>query len=497
MGDGHWCGYPSEFLGMMNVMAFHIAGGVENLVTSRVKFIKNRSTLLSYRLRNNGFSYIGAPSDQKAVTDGTIENGNSEMSFMYAALADVTRDGLWQTMTNNCVMQSTTNKWGCGKRADTADATWNAFIFYDPTVAAISPSTLPNSKIFPLPGQVAFRGGWSQTTDVRGWLFSPLYQFGVHDSHYAGCLEVWRGDDMLICNEYTYAGVPCAWQNGYQTGTEVGTHSMCKSTLLFSPKGSSTPDRSGSQTQVKPAGSAAAYPISTQFDANGGSWLAGTVGNFVYNGGSPGAMTQATADYGLAYPPSTVTSCQRIVAYVNGADGAHGTFFVQDNFVTVPGTVDRIRALWGCRQKPFGMTNETVVTGSTAAGVLTYPNQPVVIRWGNSQATIQMVSTARVTLRLVGGGNGINGAPAGPSYESYFDCFNLDYYQNAQSGKTVALYARIQGCWRLECETTPAAAKGQMLFAITVGDIGSTAPTYTEAQVLGIMSPPGRVIIVP
>jgi hypothetical protein len=237
-------------------------------------------------------------------------------------------------------------------------------------------------------------------------------------------------------------------------------------------RANSTPDRSGSQTQVKPAGSDAAYPISKQFDAfkqfdalskqfdlPGGSWQAGTVGNFVYHGGSPGAKAQATADYGNAYPPSTVTSCQRIVAYVNGADGAHGTFFVQDNFVTVPGAVDRIRALWGMRRKPVGMTNEAVVTGSTAAGVLTYPNQPVVIRWGNSQATIQMVSPARATLRLVGGGNGISGAPAGPGYESYFDGANLDYYANAQSGKTVAQYARIQGCWRLECETTPAAAK--------------------------------------
>ena len=414
---------------------------------------------------------------------------------MYAALADVTRDGLWQTMANNCANGNTTNKWGCGTHSDTLDATWNAFIFYDPTVTPVALSTLPNSKIFPLPGQVAFRGGWSQTTDVRGWLFSPLYQCGVHDTHMAGCVEIWRGDDMLICNEYTYAGKPSAWQNGTLTG--VGIYSMCKSTLLFSPKGSSTPDRSGSQTDVKPAGSAAAYPISAKFDFSGGSWLAGTVSNFVYNGRSPGAMTQATADYGLAYPPATVTSCQRIVAYVNGADGAHGTFFVQDNFVTVPGAVDRIRALWGMRRKPVGMTNETVVTGSTAAGVMTYPNQPVVVRWQNSQATIQMVSPARATLRLVGGGNGIDGAPAGPGYESYFDGANLDYYANAQSGKTVAQYARIQGCWRLECETTPAAAKGQMLFAITVGDIGSTAPTYTEAQVLGIMSPHGRLVLVP
>jgi len=215
----------------------------------------------------------------------------------------------------------------------------------------------------------------------------------------------------------------------------------------------------------------------------------------VYNGGSPGAKAQATADCTLAYTRKQLRSYQRIVAYVNGVDGAHGTFFVQDKFVAAD--IDRIRAFWGCRRKPIGMTNETVVTGSTAAGVMTYPNQPVVIQWGNSQATIQMVSPAPVLLRLVGGGNGINGAPAGPGYESYYDGANLDYYQNAQSGKTVAQYARIQGCWRLECETTKTAANGQMLFAITVGDIGSTAPTYTDTQLLGILSPKGRVVLVP
>jgi hypothetical protein len=514
MGSGHWQGYPNEDVSfMMAFIAYHIATNQENLIASRFNHLANRMNYLAYRTANNGYTLLAAPSHHKAqavttqsgaTLDQSIQSPGTEAEYAlhYAVYADVLKSRLAQTAVNSCTTQNANFKWTNGKTSMTFGPTWLAFMFYNSVITPVAYSTLPQSRSFPLPGLVAFRGGWTQVNDVKGWFWCGIYNHRVHDTHYAGALEISRGDDQLICNQYTYAGQPSGWQINPYNATEVGNHSMCKSTVLFSPTGSATPDRSGSQGQTQDPASYAQFPLSTTFgigtEGTGTSWINGTIDSFVYGGSSPGAKSQATGTYsGAYYPNSVVTTVNRVVAYVNGANNTTGTFFVQDNFVLVSGAVHRIRALWGMRQKPIGMTSETIVAGVSAAGVMTYPNQKVVVQWRNSQATIQMVSPTPTVLRLVGGGNGINGAPAGPGYESYFDGANLDYYNNAQSGKNNQQYKRIQGCWRLECETTPAAAKGQMLFAITVGDIGSTAPTYTEAQVLGIMRPPGRVIVVP
>jgi hypothetical protein len=505
MADGHWTGYPIMLPNwMMCVLAYHDVCGQLAQVKGRFKCGANHTRLLQYRVTSGGWNQIAAPSDHRAIgsvastpnvpprQEGTIGGQCGDKAYQYAAYSTLMGDGFAQWMANACSGQNMTRKWTDGWESNTLHPAYLAMMLYDPTLPATPPSTLPNSAIFPLPGQVAFRGGWSNPTKtVRGWLHSPLYQYINHDTRHAGCLEIWRGDDMLICNPYTYAGQPCRWQDGNQPPPPrrmvVGDYSMCKSTLLFSPPGSAYPDRFGSQSATMNPASTAAFPIGNFFGGPHTTWLYGTVGNFVCNSDAPGAKAQATADYTNAYyPNSTVTSVQRTVAYVNGADETKGTFFVQDNFTLVPGSVDRIRALWGMRQKPIGMTGETVIAGGTTAGLLTYPNQKVVIQWRNSQATIQMVSPTPTVLRLVGGGHGINGAPAGPGYESYFDGVNVDYTLNGQAGRTPPQEMRINGCWRLECETTPAAANGQMYFAITVGDIGTGAHTYTAAQVLAV-----------
>lgn len=505
MGDGHWGAYTHQAAYFLTgvYLPFHIAGNIENLAISRCDFARNRASFLSYRCTSGGWNMYGAPSDNRVLgnittnaaplQDGTLESAKPEMGFQYAMYADVLGDGIAQTMANAVSNQSASFKWTTGVDSQTTFPAYMAFIFYNSGITATAQSTLPNSAIFPRPGHVAFRSGWTTpTTSVRGWLYSAPHFSLSHDTHYAGCLEITRGDAPLICNTYTYAGQPSAWQNGNQTAGEVGTYSMCKSTVLFSPTGSATPDRSGSQKHVSPAGSAAAYPIANGLASNS-TWLAGTVGSFT--GGTstaPGAKTQGTATYTNAYYPNDiVTSVNRVVAYVNGADEAHGTFFVQDNFTTVPSAVDRIRALWGCRAKPVGMTGETIVTGASLAGVMTYPNQKVTIQWRGSQAVIQMVSPTPTVLRLVGGGNGVAGAPAGPGYESYYDGSNLDFNSNVLFKNIPALQNRINGVWRIEHETTPAAANGQMLFAITVGAAGDVAPTYTQAQVLAIISGSG------
>lgn len=502
MGSGHWIGYQFEavFWLMHSMFAYHIAGGQENLIPSRSQFATNRSTYLAYKSANNGYTSMCGPSDHDAmgVTTNSLSNidgapfrAKPEFAWHNAVYADVLGSGLAQLAVNNCLAASPSLKWTDGQDTMAGSATWMAFMFYNSAIPTVSPSTLPNSAIFPLPGLAVFRSGWTQVNDVKGTLYSGIFNNVCHDSRYAGNLEITRGDDQLICTEYSYSGQPCNWLTGSQNGTEVGMYSMCKSTVLFSANADAKPDRSGSQTLVMPPGSTAAFPVGAVLGGGGSTWLNGTVSGFVYNGGSPGAKTQVTADYTNAwYPNNRVSSIQRIVAYVNGAANSTGTFFVQDNFTTVGGTIDRIRALFGMRAKPVGMTGETIVTGNTNAGVMTYANQPVVVRWRNSQATIQMVSPTPVLLRLVGGGNGVVGVGE-VGFESYFDGANLDYYNNAQSGKNVQQYKRIQGCFRLECETTPAAAGSQMLFAITVGDIGTTAPTYTQAQVLAIMSGAG------
>lgn len=512
MADGQWTGYQYEITNFFcgAFLAYHIAGvGTEALIPSRFSYGLNRPKYLAYKCANNGYTMMSVPSNHKAIgvttqagpnIDGACPSGVfvPEFACHNIMYADIYRSGLAQTAALNCVNNSATQKWSDGNASMNSQPCWLAFIFYDQTLTPVAYSTLPTSEIFSLPGLVSFRGGWTQVNDVKGWVYSPPFQLQNHDGLYAGAIEITRGDDQLICTQYTYAGAPSAWQAVPQTATEVGTHSMCKPTVLFSPTGSATPDRSGSQTGQRDPASATAYPISTRFAGTNGANLCGTVGAFTRNGSSPSAKAQATATYGSAfYPNTTVTAAGRTVAYVNGPDNAHGTFFIQDLFTTVASSVDRIRAFFGMRQKPIGMTSETVVTGISAAGVMTYPNQKVTIRWRNSQAIIQMVSPAPVLLRLVGGGNSLNGAPAGPGYESYFDGSNLDYFVNAQSGKNAAQYARIQGTWHLECETTPAAAGGQMLFAITVGDIGDVAPTYTQAQVLAILSGAGSAPTMP
>ncbi len=493
-GDGHWVGYSHEVVNFLlgAVMPYHIAGNEEDLITSRFKFAASRNSYLAYRTTNNGYCLLAGPSDHKAMgvgtnkgsnVDGTLYSAKAEFAFHNAAYADVLGSGLAQDRANNCSINSPSQNWTDGQDSMMAAPAWAAFVFYDAAIAAVSPSMLPPSAIFPVPGLVAFRSGWTQEYDVKGWLFCSLFNNVCHDNHYAGSLTISRGDDQLICDQYTYAGQPCAWEDGAPTSKEVGTYSMCNSTVVISPTGSATPDRSGSQTHVLNPASAAAFPVSTRFGGSQASWLAGTVGNFSSNDNSPGSQAWATADYGNAYyPNAVVTSIQRIVVFQNGEDEAQGTFFVRDVFDVAPGAADRVRAFFGCRQKPVGMTDETIVKGGSAAGVLTYPNQPVVIQWRNSQATIQMVSPDPVLLRLVGGGNGINGAPSGPGYESYFDGANLDYYANSQSGKNDPQYARIKGHWRLECETTPDDAGGEMVFAITVGDIGESRRYQSRAR---------------
>jgi hypothetical protein len=252
---------------------------------------------------------------------------------------------------------------------------------------------------------------------------------------------------------------------------------MCRSGISFSPTPTTREDRAGSPSAT-PAGSGAYFPLSVSL-TNGvrTTQLGGALTSYADNG----VLAQVVADLrgGVTFP--NITSANTTMGYLRGATTDIGTFVVWDQFVC-PSTIGNIRRNFWSFNKPV-ISGETVLQGGSTAGVLSATGDHVVIQQGSYQATIQMVSTM-AGINLVGGAG----------YESFFDGYasggsNLDFLTNAQSNDATrqAQALWLQNQWRTSFLTTQAIAT-EMLFVITVGALGSTAPTYTRASALAILN---------
>ncbi|HSY85619.1 MAG TPA: hypothetical protein VLA85_03535, partial [Verrucomicrobiae bacterium] len=158
-------------------------------------------------------------------------------------------------------------------------------------------------------------------------------------------------------------------------------------------------------------------------------------------------------------------------------------FIIRDEFSLR--SVDRVRALFHLRQAPE-IAGLRPVQGSAGAGILEAEGDRALVQRGQSRAVIQLLWPRSAKLRAVGG----NG------FEAYIDGVDVDPASTAQGwvldprrkdlAKRMEL---VKGQWRLEIETDPAAANGEMITAISIGPKGSLPPQ------LALQSRGGRQVV--
>lgn len=495
--DGGWDGY--SFLGYWNALClwiYHIAAGEESLAIGRVPYLGNRGGVAARQLVANLSDFIAGPTNHRANTNGVQFEARPEEGWAAAFQADCAHDPVMQWV---CDGQQTNASFRWTHTQLLSDASWMALPFYDSTLIAQSPATagLPLCTALTVSGLTNFRGGWNLASggDINAWYFTGACRFQEHDKQNGGHLEIWRGADQIVSTGYNYAGRNSGWESFPAGANTVGNYSMTLNCMLFSPTGSATPDKSGSQkcSGSQPSGSVSTYPWSNGliWFAGGGTWLNSKLLSFVDEGNSPGDEALTIGDLSNAYLSSQVTNYKRYVDYVKGADSTRGTFVVRDTFTA--GSVNRIRALFYARQA-FNASGKVVVTGGLGAGVLTCNNDVNTVR-GASKVWYQMVSPSPTVVRLVGGGDGLGGAG---DFTNYYDGANTSFHLNFQGGtgdsRNTVETARIANQWRVEFETTPGAAQGQVVIVITIGDSGDADPpvyTLSDVQALAPLAFPG------
>jgi hypothetical protein len=479
-GDGSYktYSYQDSFL-IAPAILWSMATGQD--VVSRNQFILHHPDFLLRRLSQDGKDFIAGPGDQAADARGMIIRLQDPSPLGMLMIADYRRDGFAQWLG-----QSLLEKQGFGQRWDSPR--WLDLIFHDDTLAATPPARagIPLVRYMARGGIVDMRSGWhigdANAHDIDAWFYlGPMTEHAESD---AGHVTLWRGNDDLLTEGANYLSRPTRYH------LQWSVLSLARNTDLFSPSGSVRPDLDGSElpvpTSIYDDGrafgdigaerlvegesdaarqrlatlSAQAYPV-----ANRLVWYpeyAAYQGRiFAFH--DDGAIASATGDATAAYDPRHVLSFERTVT-----DAKPDIFIIRDRFRLRD--VDRVRMLFHTRERPQAPGLHQV-QGSVDSGILEGTGDSVTVTRGDSEATIRVLWPTGTTIRLVGG----NG------YENYRDGKNID-----GAGNTVgwllkqpdfpARIARIHGSWRIEIETTPEAAKGEMIVAIAVGPRGMTPP---------------------
>lgn len=494
--DGWWASYDFITTPMIAMIAaYHIATGEESLIASRFPWLVNRPEVLARLLSWDGNHYVRGPSHNAYVNgSGQIFYVPPEEAQSLAVIADL----LNQSGSNTAQAQLAT--WLKGQKFTNAahgwtnnqlvsDSSWQAFLFSDDTITSQSPAQLglTLSKAYTTTGVTEFRTGWNNGTDcVVQYMCGPAAQ-NDHNHLKISSLTVRVGSTWLIKDGTPYGGRLSNWEAASpMSATEVGGFTMCKSGISFVPSGSTTEDRSGSAVTSTPSGSTTVFPLSNSL-TNGvrTTWIGGTTGSLLTNGNlsqvtgtiDNRAMTQITsATTQVGFLPGTAPAC---------------TIVLWDQF-TLPGTVGNVRRNFFSFNKPT-ISGETVLQGTTTAGVLAATSDHVVIKNGSYQATIQVVSTLDTSpaISVIGG----------PGYENFYDGYgstggaNMDFLSNSQNQDAnrtaevpwVGSLSSGVGQWRTGFRTTQALAS-EMITVITVGAAGSTAPTYTRASALALFN---------
>jgi hypothetical protein len=479
-GDGGYktYTYQDNFL-VAPAILWSMATGQD--VVRRNQFIMHHADFLLRRLSQDGEDFVAGPGDQAANERGMIVRLQNPSPLGPLMIADYLHDGFAQWLG-----QFLLEKQGFGKRWDSPR--WLDLIFHDDTLAPTPPTRagVPAVRYLAQSGMVDMRSGWNigsgNVADIDAWFYlGPMTEHAETD---AGHFTLWRGNDDLIVEGANYLSRPTRYHLLWSA------LSLARNTALFSPKGSTGPDLDGSElpppTMVYDDGrqfgdigaerlvkgesaetrahlatlSAQAYPV-----ANRIIWYpeyAGYLGR-IYDFSDTGAVATATGDATAVYDPNHVLSFRRSVT-----DVKPDIFIIRDRFRLRD--VDRTRMLFHTRERPDA-PGLHVVRGSAEAGILEGRGDRVTITRGQSQATIQVLWPANATIRLIGGAG----------YENYVDGENVDAKGNAadwllKQPDFPARLARIAGTWRIEIESTPDAANGEAVVAISVGPRGATPP---------------------
>ncbi len=483
--DGWWHSYDyiHAFL-VQCIIAYHVATGAEALLPTRCTWFANRGEVLCRMLSSDGTHYFRGPTHDGYINAaGVIFNSNPEEGYTAAIESGVTRDPLMRYIQQQQNLHSTPSIWTHNQTS--TDATWAALLFSDDTITPQSPTAAGTvlCKDFPVTGVTELRGGWNQATDLCAQFMYGPTAANDHNVAKTSSILIRVGNTLLIKDGHAYAG---RGPNGiWETNTpinagDVGQHSMCKSGISFSSSASQATheDRLGGCVTTLPTGSATAYPLSGSLtNTVRQTWLGGSSTSFTDNG----VVATIVADIGGSFPQ--ITSGNTTFGYIRGATTDVGTFVIWDQFVA-PGTIDHIRRNFWSFAKPT-ISGQTVLQGTATAGVLSATGDHVVITNGSYQATIQMVTTMSL-INCIGGSG----------YESFFDGYptngaNLDFLSNVGGSNTTQYnteWPYLQNQWRTSFLTTQATAGGEMVFVITVGAAGSTAPTYTRSSALALLT---------
>lgn len=476
-GDGGYktYSYQDTFLIVPSIM-WSMAIGQD--VVRRNQFVMHHADFLLRRLSQGGDDFVAGPGDQASDARGMIIRLQNPSALGLLMIADYLRDGFAQWLA-----QSLLEKQGFGLRWD--NPRWLDLIFHDDGLAPIPPARagVPLMRYMPQEGMVDMRSAWNigraDADDIDAWFY--LGPWTEHAEADAGHFTLWRGNDDLITEGANYLSRPTRYH------VQWGVLSLARNTAVFSPIGGSAPDLDGSQLPVPTAVyddnrlygdiggarlansesaatktrlamlSAEAYPV-----ANRIIWYpeyAGYLGHiFAFTNG--GDIATVTGDATAAYDPTHVLSYQRSVI-----DVKPDVFIIRDRFRLHD--VGSVRMLFHTRERPDA-PGLRVVQGTPEAGILEGRSDRITITRGRSQAVIQVLWPAGATVRLVGG----------RGYEDYRDGKNIDAASNAadwllKQPDFPPRVARVTEAWRIEIESTPEAASGEMIVAISVGARGA------------------------
>jgi hypothetical protein len=481
-GDGSYKTYSYQDLFFVTPsILWTLATGQD--AVHRNEFLLHHAEFLLRRLSQDGRDYVAGPGDQAADARGMIIRLMDPSPIGPLMIADALHDGFAQWLG-----QFLLERQGFSTRWDSPR--WLDLIFHDDRLAAVPPraARIPPVRLMPEGGMVDMRSGWhigeAGAHDIDAWFY--LGPMTAHSEMDAGHFTLWRGDDDLITEGSDYLSRPTTYHLLWSV------LSLARNTAVFAPAGSDAPELEGSQlpiptmiyddnrrfgdlggerlVQGESAAirariaclSAAHYPV-----ANRLVWYpeyAGYLGRITRFENGP-EIAAVSGDATVAYDPAHVASYRRSVI-----DVKPDIFILRDRFRLRQ--VATVRLLFHTRERPE-VAGLRVVKGSRDAGILEGEGNRVIIGRGQSQAVIEVLWPRHVTMRLVGG----------PGYESYYDGRNVRPYPTGaewllKQPDYPARLRRIEGAWRLEIETTPAAAEGETIIAISVGARGEATPKF-------------------
>jgi hypothetical protein len=412
-------------------------------------FIAARPEVLLRLLSPDGRGFAAGPGDQSMGGDGLLAAYGLPSAIAPLIAADMRRDGLAQFLG-----ELVHRKQGWPSTPG-VQPLWLVLLYDDDRLRPVTPSVarLPLARLFPDQGIVDTRSSWvvpqAGRPNIDLWFYAGPKT--AHSDPDAGHFTLTRGSDQLIVNGANYYGTPS------ENIRRWGGTSFARNTMVFSPVGSTHPDRDGSQNAKVPvAVSAMHYPVSYEE-----VWYPGEdqYRAEIVEFHADGEHVAATGELSAAYDPEYVKAYQRTIVRLD-----RNTFLVRDRF-DLDG-VDRVRMLLHERSKPEA-SGYRVVRGTANGGILETEGRRVVIARGASEATVDILTPEPVLIRAVGG----------PGYEQYIDGANVDPAKTAQAWlfHNVQLSRRLPytvGQWRTEFETTARAADGEMVALISVGAKG-------------------------